>query len=402
MDEQMYFFYCVNPESDEPIMLLDRHIGYDDEEGYGIMGDLFQRDLLALDTLQKKRIQVWINSPGGDVDDGYNIYNAILKTKTKVDTYCYGMAASMSAVVFQAGRNRIMADYSWLMYHNPYGTDNQKMMDTFTGSLAKMIANRCGKSEDEIKAIMKKTSYIMADEALATGLCDQIESSSDQNKKRTMPTEAKAFWKESSQVLNKLLPETTNPQFKNLNKRDMKKVANKLNLNAEASEDSIVSEIELVQNRIKEHEGTISTHVTTIKNKDSEIETLKGQVKAKEEELTTLKNKVAQIEEDQKKKDTEAKAAAEKETETKAKNMIEGFVKEGRIKNDAATIQTWTDKAKADFEGIKNMIEGLPVNRAQGPARIETIPQADATKRLTGVVKNVMVTKLIKAQGGTI
>jgi ATP-dependent Clp protease protease subunit len=62
--------------------------------------------------MDKKRIQVWINSPGGDVDDGYNIYNAMLKTKTKVDTHCYGMAASMAGAIFQAGHRRTMADYA--------------------------------------------------------------------------------------------------------------------------------------------------------------------------------------------------------------------------------------------------------------------------------------------------
>jgi ATP-dependent protease ClpP protease subunit len=56
------------------------------------MGDLFQAELLALDQMEKKRIQVWINSPGGSVMDGYNMYNAMLKTKTKVDTYCVGIA----------------------------------------------------------------------------------------------------------------------------------------------------------------------------------------------------------------------------------------------------------------------------------------------------------------------
>ncbi|MFL5809340.1 MAG: ATP-dependent Clp protease proteolytic subunit [Flavisolibacter sp.] len=389
---ELYFFYCVNPDSEEPIMLIDKHIGYDEEEGYGIMGDLFQRDLLLLDTLEKKRIQVWINSPGGDVDDGYNIYNAILKTKTKVDTYCYGMAASMAGVIFQAGRKRIMADYSWLMYHNPYGSTSSDLMATFTESIAKMIANRSGKTEDEIRAIMKKTTYIMADEALEAGLCDEVESSTDQNRKRAMPADAKAFWKESSKVLNKLLPET-----KSLSKNtDMKKVANKLNLNAEASEDSIVSEIESVQNKVKDQETEIAGHLTTIKNKTTEIESLKGDVKAKEDELTQLKNKVKQMEDDQKKKDDEAKTKAEAEEATKAKNMIEGYVKEGRIKNEEAVIKEWIEDCKVlGIDKVKNRIENLPINKKG--VKIETSVSNDS-KNLTGVVRNKMATKMAELE----
>jgi ATP-dependent protease ClpP protease subunit len=102
-----YFMYTVNVDSDEPIMLINKHIGYDEADGYGIMGDLFQAELLALDQMEKKRIQVWINSPGGSVMDGYNMYTAMLKTKTKVDTYCVGICASMAAVLFQAGRKRV-------------------------------------------------------------------------------------------------------------------------------------------------------------------------------------------------------------------------------------------------------------------------------------------------------
>ena len=87
-------------------MLINKHIGYDQEEGPGIDGAIFQQELLQLDNLGKKRIQVWINSPGGLVSDGYSIYTSILKSKTPVDTYAFGSVASIAAVIFQAGRRR--------------------------------------------------------------------------------------------------------------------------------------------------------------------------------------------------------------------------------------------------------------------------------------------------------
>ena len=121
------FQYVVNPDSDEPIMLIDKHIGFDEKDGQGIDGAIFCRELIELDSLNKKSIKVWINSEGGIVMDGYNIYNAILKTKTKVDTVCVGIAASISAVIFQAGRNRIMNEYALLMYHNPYGGNDVEL-----------------------------------------------------------------------------------------------------------------------------------------------------------------------------------------------------------------------------------------------------------------------------------
>src|SRR5206468_3552386 len=106
--------------------------------------------------------------PGGLVSDGYNIYNAILKSQTKVDTYCTGMAASIAGVIFQAGRNRIMADYGILMYHNPFGGDNDAI-NAITDSIATMIAGRCGKDKDAVLLIMHDTTFIRAEDALANG-----------------------------------------------------------------------------------------------------------------------------------------------------------------------------------------------------------------------------------------
>lgn len=378
------FLYTVDPEADEPIMLIDRHIGLDAEDGFGIMGDLFQRELLSLDGMGKKRIQVWINSVGGIVTDGYNIYNAILKTKTKVDTYCTGIAASIAAVIFQAGRIRYMADYGKLMYHNPYGGNDDKQLEMMKDSLATMVATRCDKTVDDIKAIMKKTTWIGADEALENGFCDEVHDSGDANKKRVLKTadQIKNFWKESN--------DNTQKKFKNKNSHIMSKVANKLNLNAEASEDAMVQSIDTLQNKLKDVE---------VKNKTSneELDALKAEVAKKQGELDKMKAELDGMHAKAKKEkeDAEAKAKADAEESDKkkaeaAKNMITAFVAEGRIKNDEATITKWTAMAKSDPDGLKAMIEGLPVSAKA--AKIVTSGNTSGEKKnpLTSVVANKM------------
>lgn len=362
-------------------MLIDRHIGFDETDGFGIMGDLFQKELLALDSMEKKRIQVWINSPGGIVQDGYNIYNAILKTKTKVDTLCTGMAASIAGVIFQAGRNRVMADYAWLMYHDPYGGNDGDGLDTMRKSIATMVANRCGKTQDEVLKIMSKTSYITADEALENGLCDKVEGSDQQNKKRMSGiSQPIAFWKEASMITNKLLP------IKN-KILTMSKVANKLNLNAEASEDAIVAEVDKMQTRITTLEGEAKTHLTEVENKgktlaqkEEELKNAMEKCKALEEEVKDMKAK-AKAKDDE---DAKAKAATEEE---KAKNMIEGYAKQGRIKNEEAIIKSWTTKAIADFDGVKNMLETLPLNKVSNKIEISKV---EGATKLGSVVGNKM------------
>lgn len=383
------WLYTVDPLADEPIMLIDKHIGFDETDGFGIMGDVFQKELLALDGMNKKRIQVWINSPGGIVSDGYNIYNAILKSQTKVDTNCVGMAASIAGVIFQAGRNRTMADYAWLMYHDPYGGNDPDGLDVMRESLAKMVANRTGKTQDEVLAIMKQTSYIMADQALATGLCDKIESSEQYNKKRMVSTvEPSAFWKEANKIKNSLL---------NTSKMSFPKVANKLKLNSEASEDAILHEIDRMIDTQADTDGKLKAALTEVTNKGKSLEEkekaladMTEKCKALAEEITQAKQKAAEEEKARAK-------AAEEEIEQKAKNMIEGFVTEGRIKNDPEVIKNWTVKAKADLVGVKALIEGLPLNKkAEGKLNVVTGAGNDVVKKPGSVVQAKMIELKLK------
>lgn len=355
--------YCIDPLVDEPIMLLNKHIGFDDVEGQGVDGSLFQQELLQLDALGKKRIQVWINSAGGVVMDGYNIYNAILKSKTKVDTYCVGIAASIAAVIFQAGRNRIMADYSLLMYHNPYGGNDDEQLNKMKESLSKMISERTGKTEAEVLSIMDKTTWISASEAFSTGFCDTIEVSADQNKKRI--SEPKALWRESNLVLNSLFNNKKNNQ-------KMIKVTNKLGLNAEANEEAVVAAI------------------TSIENKKAEMEDKMAKMEEKlakmEDECNEFKSKVAEF---KKKAEDEAKAKAEMEEkmeDEKAKNMIEVYVKQGRIKIDQINI--WAQTAKTiGFEQTKNMIEALPNHKSATKIDVSSVSNEAA---LTNVIAGAM------------
>lgn len=350
------FIYTVDPYAEEPIMLIDRHIGYDEADGYGIMGDLFQRELLTLDSMDKKRIQVWINSPGGSVTDGYNIYNAILKTKTKVDTYCSGIAASIAAVIFQAGRTRSMADYSKLMFHNPFGTDDNKALDAIRDSLIKMIANRCSASEEEVGKMMNRTTWMGADEALDAGYCDEVHDSGAMNKKRAIKTleQARALWSDSNKILNSI--------FNTENSSSMKKVANKLKLNPEATEDSIVSEIEKIENSAKAASDAVAKKEEEMKRKQEELDKAQADLKALQAKVKELEDAKAKADLDAKNKADAEKAIRDKEIKDKAEKLITGFVDAGRIKNDADQIKKWTAQAEADYEATKALIEGLPVN----------------------------------------
>lgn len=340
--------YVRNIDSDEPIMMLDRHIGgWDEQNGFGVNGSDFAAELMALDAMGKKRIQVWINSIGGSVVEGYNICNAILKTKTKVDTYCAGIAASMAGVIFQCGRRRIMADYGILMYHNPYSADSSDqdsgVLSSMKDSLNKIIAQKSGMDAQAVALMMERTTFINAEEAQTMGLCDEVESTAGLNAPRkTLAGSPVAYWKASSTVLNQY--------FDNKKPRKMKLVTNKLGLHDDAAEASIVSAIEAVQNQLTEKDNTIQSLKDEIAAKEAAAQQAADDLKAAKDQLETLQSEKQAAE--------EAKALAD------ATNMVKGYASQGRIKNDDVTIAAWAAKAKSDMDGVKTMLESLPLNKA--------------------------------------
>jgi len=403
-----YFYsmiYCIDPTADEPILLINKHIGYDadsvDEkgnlvlgDGMGIDGSIFQHELLELDNLGKKRIQVWINSYGGVVMDGYNIYSAILKSKTPVDTYAVGGVASIAAVIFQAGRKRIMADYGWLMYHNPFGSSNQDILKTMKDSLIKMIEQRCGMSEVDVTQMMNRTTYISASEAQQMKLCDQIDASSSENTKYLRKIDNQAeFHSQCNLVLNSIL----NKDSKINNKMEnFTKVTMRLRLNDSAPADDVVKAIDAIENRATNAETAREKAILDAQDKakadSEEIASLKAKFEKKQAEADKLK---ADYEEAQNKLDamTQDKLAVEEAAKEEViKNMVTEFAKAGRIKNDASTILEWTSTAKLiGVDKAKNMIEALPLNKVA--VKIETelnvVPEGELPTTAMGLaVKN--------------
>lgn len=345
-----------------PIMLLSEEIGYDISTGRGVDGASFQRELLQLDTMGYDSIKVRINSPGGVVMDGYAIYNSILETKTPVDTYCDGMAASIAAVIFMAGRKRVMADYGRLMFHNPFGGDDKKSLDAIRGSIVTMISSRCDMSEDDVKKMMDKTSWITPKDAIEAKFATYIQ---DSGQKNIPHGNAKDFYKQSNLILNSILNDNTRMDTLVQSKVvSLGLIANYLGLNTEASENSILSEIQSVLNKAK---------MDKVKS-DEEMEDVKKALKACKQEMEDKKaeyDKLCKQMEDFKqsaakdKKDLEdkAKAAEDKEKETKGKKVVEDAVKLGKIKNDAAVIAKWVNMFVADGDGTESIIKELPTHK---------------------------------------
>lgn len=376
----MKLLYTQYADTDEPIMLINKHIGMDEEDGEGIMGDKFQAELMYLDSLGKKRIKVFVCSPGGDVMEGMKIYDAILSSKTKVDTYNGGVAASISGVICQAGRTRYMSDYSLLMMHNPF-SKGDKSADTellaFKNSLVKMLSRRnITSSETDISDFMNNTTWMSAEEAVKNGFCDVIVNSKDVNKPRVSNTEdinPKAAWKKYANYFNSI--NTPKPTQK---EPVMKKVFNKLKINENSTEEVVLNAIEAIENKV------------TISNEAKEK--AEGELATAKQDLVTAQNRVKDLE----KAADEAKTAKDAEVATALENSAELLVndaaKVGKIKNDADTIKSVKAQAIKDFEGTKAMLDAMPVTK-KGPSIVNKLEDK--------VVKHTMGSAMIEIANRT-
>src|SRR5262249_31261956 len=121
--------------SDETPTVADIHIidyigGWDDDWlarnwGYemGVTAKQFVEDLAAIPA-GVATLKVHINSPGGDVQAGINIANALREQQVSkgrtVETFVDGIAASIASAIAMAGSKVHMADNALLMVHNPW------------------------------------------------------------------------------------------------------------------------------------------------------------------------------------------------------------------------------------------------------------------------------------------
>ncbi len=85
------------------------------------------------------RINIRINSPGGSINEGLPIFNAILQSPKDIHTYNDGLAASMAAIILEAGKTRHAAKNAITLLHSPMTStagnvkDQQESIDVLNG-----------------------------------------------------------------------------------------------------------------------------------------------------------------------------------------------------------------------------------------------------------------------------
>ncbi|MDD7641371.1 MAG: ATP-dependent Clp protease proteolytic subunit [bacterium] len=154
------------------------------------MANFFVTQLLYLEETPDEPVNIYINSPGGEVNAGLMIYDAIQGSKLEINMICTGLAASMAAVLLAGGQrgSRYILRHSKVMIHEPLlangvggsATSIRKISESIieTRELVNgILAKHTGKTVEEINEATSFDNYMSAEEAIAFGLCDRITDS---------------------------------------------------------------------------------------------------------------------------------------------------------------------------------------------------------------------------------
>ena len=137
-----------------------------------------------------KDIQVYINSPGGDINALLAIYDTMQYIRPEITTLCFGQAASAAAVLLGAGTKgkRLALPNARILIHQPYAQSYGKASDVeiaaaeimrLKTTLVEILARHTGQSSERIATDTDRDYVMTAEEAKEYGLIDEVLSARD-------------------------------------------------------------------------------------------------------------------------------------------------------------------------------------------------------------------------------
>ncbi|MEK7410654.1 MAG: ATP-dependent Clp protease proteolytic subunit [Actinomycetota bacterium] len=136
-----------------------------------------------------KDINIYINSPGGDITALFAIYDTMQFIKNDIATICLGQAASAAAVLLAAGTKgkRLALPHARVLLHQPYGQmDYAQVTDLEIAArellrmrelLEQVLSKHTGQSTERIHKDTDRDYVLEATEALEYGVIDEIITS---------------------------------------------------------------------------------------------------------------------------------------------------------------------------------------------------------------------------------
>lgn len=267
------------------------------------------------------RVNVRINSIGGEVYSGIAIYNAVLNSRADVRLYIDGVAASMAGVIAMCGRPVEMSRYARLMLHavsgGCYGNRREMQrcleeMGALEESLADIIARKLNVAAADVKSRYFDGSdhWLTAAEALEGGFIDRIYDDNDDGG----AAQGASTPDEIYTIYNNRLSNGTKPEMT----MDLKELRKRARFADCADDAAVLAEVERIE--------------------------------AEAAEAAALKAENAAL-----------KAAAAEREESEREEILDAAVRDGRI--SAKNRASYESVLKADFAAGKAVIASLRPGR---------------------------------------
>ena len=154
--------------------------------------------MLYLDNLKRaSEISLYINSPGGSVDDTMAIYDTMRFVSSPIATYCIGRAQSGGAIILAAGTKgkRHALPHAKVMLHQPWGGVSGQAADIKIQAeeilkaktvINEILSKHTGQPVEKIAEETERDRYMTAEQAHQYGLIDEVlhEEEDEEGKKK--------------------------------------------------------------------------------------------------------------------------------------------------------------------------------------------------------------------------
>jgi ATP-dependent Clp protease protease subunit len=166
--------------------LLQERVVFLGSEIDGDSANLVVAQLLHLEAANPERdINLYVNSPGGEMTALFAIYDTMLHVAPDVATTCVGQAASAAAVILAAGARgkRSVLPHARVLMHQPHGGVQGQSTDieiaarevaAQRGAMVDALARHTGQTRERIERDIDRDFILRGDDAVAYGVVDYV------------------------------------------------------------------------------------------------------------------------------------------------------------------------------------------------------------------------------------
>jgi ATP-dependent Clp protease protease subunit len=180
----------------DDLLLENRIVFLIGEISYARAAEVIMKMLYLDNQKRNNEISLYVNSPGGSVDDTMAVYDTMQFVSSPISTFCIGRAQSGAAVILAAGTKgkRYALPHAKIMLHQPWGGVYGQASDIKIQAeeilkakqmISQLLAKHTGQPVEKIIAETERDRYMTAEEAKQYGLIDEVLTLEDQDKTKS-------------------------------------------------------------------------------------------------------------------------------------------------------------------------------------------------------------------------